>query len=155
MIPATPHTDSDTLSAGRLTRFVVLALLFVDGMISAVTAALFLPSYIGAVPFPISAVISGLVNAALVWAAAQWTDSPRMAALPLWAWLATVAAITFGGPADDTIFGGRGLMGYGVLLLIIVGAGPPGWVLWRNRHRIEATPESGEQAQQEITQVAG
>jgi hypothetical protein len=76
-----------------------------------------------------------LVNAALVWAAGRWTRSPRVAALPLWTWLVTVAAISTGGPADDVIFGGRGLMAYGALLLIVLGVTPPVWVLWRrSRH---------------------
>ena len=41
------------------------------------SAAFFLPTHIGPWPFPISALIGGLVNAALVWAALQWTSSPR------------------------------------------------------------------------------
>jgi hypothetical protein len=115
-------------------RVVVLALLAVDGVISAIVGALLLPSHIDSVPFPISAVISGVVNAALVWAAAHWTQSARLAALPLWAWLLTVAGLTLGGPGDDKIFGGSGLMAYGVVLLIVLGALPPAWVLWqRNR----------------------
>ena len=115
-------------------RFVVLALLAVDGILSALAGALLLPSYIGSIPFPISGLISGLLNAALVWAAARWTTSPRVAALPLWMWLLTVAVISMGGPADDIILGGQGLMRYGALLLIVLGVAPPVWVLWRGRH---------------------
>jgi hypothetical protein len=115
-------------------RFVVLALLAVDGILSALAGALLLPSYIGSIPFPISALISGLLNAALVWAAGRWTRSPRVAALPLWTWLLTVAVISMGGPADDIILGGQGLMRYGALLLIVLGVVPPVWVLWRGRH---------------------
>jgi hypothetical protein len=91
-----------------------------------------LPFYIGTIPFPISGLISGLVNAALVWAAGRWTRSSRVAALPLWTWLLTVAAISVGGPADDVILGGKGLMAYGALLLIVLGVVPPVWVLWRH-----------------------
>jgi len=112
-------------------RVVVLALLAVDGVLSALAGALLLPFYIGTIPFPISALISGLVNAALVWAAGRWTKSPRVAALPLWTWLLTVAAISMGGPADDVILGGNGLMAYGALILIVLGVAPPVWVLWR------------------------
>ena len=54
-------------------RVVVLVLLAVDGVLCAVAAALLLPSYIDAVWVPLSAVIAGLVNTALVWAAMQWT----------------------------------------------------------------------------------
>jgi hypothetical protein len=115
-------------------RFVVLALLAVDGILSALAGALLLPSYIGSIPFPVSGLISGLLNAALVWAAGRWTRSPRVAALPLWMWLLTVAVISMGGPADDIILGGQGLMRYGALLLIVLGVAPPVWVLWRGRH---------------------
>ena len=113
-------------------RTVVLILLAIDGVLSAVAAAFFLPLRIGSVPFPISALISGLVNAALVWAALQWTSSPRVAALPLWSWLLTVAGLTFGGPGDDIVFGGVGVMEYAPLLLIVLGALPPALVLGRH-----------------------
>lgn len=114
-------------------RVVVLTLLAVDGVISAVVGALLLPFSIGAIPFPVSAVVTGAVNAALVWAAMYWTDSLRLAALPLWTWLATVAAMTLGGPGGDIIFGGRGVMGYSALLFIVAGALPAAWLLWRRR----------------------
>ena len=118
-------------------RTVVLILLAIDGVLSAVAAAFFLPLRIGSVPFPISALVSGLVNAALVWAALKWTSSPRLAALPLWCWLLTVAGLTLGGPGDDIVFGGSGPMEYAPLLLIVLGALPPALVLWR-RVRAEA-----------------
>lgn len=108
---------------------VVLTLLGIDGVLCAIAAALFLPLRVGSVPFPVSALIAGVVNAALVWAALHWTSSPRMAALPLWTWLLTVALMTLGGPGDDIVFGGTGLMGYAVLLLIVLGCLPPAAVL--------------------------
>ncbi|OBF85568.1 hypothetical protein A5791_22390 [Mycobacterium sp. 852002-51163_SCH5372311] len=116
-------------------RAVVLALLAVDGILSALAGALLLPSYVGPVPIPISGLISGLVNAALVWAAARWTASPRVAALPLWTWLLTVAAMSLGGPGDDVILGGNGLMAYAAPLLILLGVVPPVLVLWRTSHQ--------------------
>ncbi|OBF34102.1 hypothetical protein A5724_18020 [Mycobacterium sp. ACS1612] len=112
-------------------RRLVLTLLAVDGVLSAIAAAFLLQFRLGAVPFPVSALISGFVNAALVWAAMQWTDSPRVAALPLWCWLLTVAGLTFGGPGDDIVFGGVGVMEYAPLLLIVLGALPPALLLWR------------------------
>lgn len=112
-------------------RPAVLALLAINGALSAVAAAFFLPLRIGPVPFPISALLSGLVNAALVWAGLQWTPNPRLAALPLWSWLLTVAGLTLGGPGDDIVFGGVGVMEYAPLLLIVLGALPPAYVLWR------------------------
>ncbi|WP_236054706.1 hypothetical protein [Mycobacterium sp. SM1] len=120
-------------------RIGVLIVLAVDGVLSAMAGALLLPAYIGSVPCPLSAPISGLVNAALVWAARHWTESIRVAALPLWTWLLTVVAMSFGGPGDDRIFAGRGVLAYGALLLITLGSVPPAWVLWRTaagyRHR--------------------
>lgn len=113
---------------------MVLALLAVDGVLSALAGALLLPFYIGTIPCPISGLISGLVNAALVWAAGRWTRSARAAALPLWTWLLTVAVISMGGPADDIILGGSGLMAYGALLLIVLGVTPPVLVLLRRGH---------------------
>jgi len=109
----------------------VLALLTFDGILSAILGALLFPVYLGAVPFPISALLSGILNAALVWAAGYWTDSTRLAALPLWAWLATVAGLTLGGPGGDIVFGGPGIMAYSVLVLLALGALPPALVLRR------------------------
>jgi len=126
------HPDlTANLEPTRL-RTGVLTLLAIDGVLSAVAAAFFLPLRIGSVPFPVSALLSGLVNAALVWAALQWTSAPRLAALPLWCWLLTVAALTLGGPGDDIVFGGAGIMEYAWLLLLVLGALPPAWVLWRH-----------------------
>ena len=109
----------------------VLALLTLDGVLSAILGALLLPTYLGAIPVPVSAPISGLINAALVWAAGYWTDSKRLAALPLWAWLATVAGFSLGGPGSDIIFGGPGIMALSVLILLAFGAVPPYLLLRR------------------------
>jgi hypothetical protein len=124
----------------------MMTLLAVDGVLCAVATALFLPSYIGVVPFPVSAVIGGLVIACMVWAALHWTESLRLAALPLWTWLMTVAAMTLGGPGDDLIFGGRGVMAYAVLAMLVLGAAPAAWLLWRRRQSAAAMHGSGDQA---------
>ena len=108
---------------------VVLALLAVDGVLSALLGALLLPMYLSSIPFPVSALLSGLVNATLVWAAGYWTGSKRLAALPLWSWLLTVALLTVGGPGGDIVFGGRGILAYSVLILLLLGAMPAALVL--------------------------
>lgn len=126
-------------------RFTVLTLLALDGVLCAVATALLLPSYIGAYPFPLAALIGGLVNAALVWAGLHWTGSLRLAALPLWTWLVTVAVMALGGPGDDIIFAGRSVMAYGVLVMITLGSAPPAWLLWRRRQAM-AVPGSPGQA---------
>lgn len=112
-------------------RPVVLSILTLNGVLSALAGALFLPLYLGAIPFPISALISGLTNLALVWAAQQWTPSTRLATLPLWAWLVTVVGLTLGGPGNDIVFGGTGILALGPLLLLVIGALPPVLLLYR------------------------
>jgi hypothetical protein len=112
-------------------RYGVLALLALDGVLSAVMAVFFLPLRIGPVPFPISAVLAGALNLLLVHTAMQWTSSPRVAALPVWTWLLVVLGCTFGGPGGDILFGGTGVMEYAALLLIAVGAIPPAWLVMR------------------------
>ncbi len=114
-------------------RIAVLALLAVDGVLSAVGGALFLPSYIGSIPFPISALASGVVNAALVWAAKDWTSRNAVAALPVWTWLLTVFLLARPGPGGDVIFAGRGITAYSPFLLLAAGALLPFWVLMRRR----------------------
>ena len=111
----------------------MLGLLALDGVLCALAGALLLPLYLGRVPFPVSAVLSGALNAALVWAAGHWTDNPRLAGLPLWTWLATVAVLSLGGPGGDIVFGGPGIMAYSVLLPMILGAAPAALVLRRMR----------------------
>lgn len=112
-------------------RVFLLALLALDGVLTALAAAFFLPMYLGTVPFPVSAVVAGAVNMALVWVALQWTSSPRLAGLPLWTFLATVVLMLFVLPGGDIIFGDAGLGGLAVLLLAGVGAMPGFWVWWR------------------------
>ncbi|OBK75165.1 hypothetical protein [Mycobacterium sp. 1164985.4] len=126
---------SSLTSAAEPRRVAVLTLLAIDGVLCAIAAAFLLPLRLGSTPFPISALIAGLVNAALVWAALHWTSSPRIAALPLWTWLLTVLLMTFGGPGEDIIFGGVGVMEYAALLLIALGSLPPAAVLWRRVNR--------------------
>jgi hypothetical protein len=140
-----PHLTATQPSAGQIAgtsaaspadrafRVVVLTLLAVDGVLSAIVGALLLPAHLGSIPFPISGLISGLVNAGLVWAAGRCTTSVRLAALPLWTWLLTVAAMTLGGPGDDIILSGVGVLVYSPVLLIVLGLAPPVWVLWRRR----------------------
>jgi hypothetical protein len=112
---------------------VVLAMLAFDGVLSALAGAFLLPIHLGPVPFPLSGLLSGLLNAALVWAAGYWTESRRLVALPLWTWLATVAVLSLGGPGGDVVFGGPGIMAFSVLLFIILGALPAAMMLRRMR----------------------
>lgn len=110
---------------------VVFVLLGVDGVLSALMAVFFLPLRIGGVPVPVSALLSGVLNVLLVWVALQWTDNARVAAVPVWTWLLTVLVFSFGGPGDDTVFGGTGIMEFAPLLLLTLGALPAAWLLTR------------------------
>ena len=112
-------------------RFVVLAILTLDGVLSAIAGAFLLPLYVGAIPLPVSGLISGLVNAALVWAALDWAETPRIAALPLWSWLVTTLGLTFGGPGGDIVLSGAGIMQLAPILFVVLGGGPPAYLLWR------------------------
>jgi hypothetical protein len=40
--------------------------------------------------------------------------------------------LTLRGPGGDIVFGGVGVMEYALLILIVLGALPPAWVLWRH-----------------------
>ena len=120
----------------------MLALLAVDGVLCALAATLLLPSYLGPVWFPLSALIAGLVNAALVWAAAQYTPSGRQAALPLFTCLGTVAVLMLGGPGGDVMLGGAGVAAVGPLVLLALGTMPAVWVL-RGHTRPARTDHGG------------
>lgn len=110
-------------------------MLAVDGVLCAVAAALLLPYRLGGVPMPVSALIAGVINLALVWAASYWTTSNRVAALPLWTWLATIAGLTFGGPGGDIVFGGTGVLAYSSVLILLFGASPAAFWLWVRSQR--------------------
>ncbi len=112
-------------------RALVLAVLAVDGVLSALLGVFFLPAYIGTVPMPVSALLAGLLNTALVWAALQLTTSPPLAALPLLTFLLTVAVLSLGGPGDDVALRGPGILEFRVLILLAVGALPGAWLLTR------------------------
>ncbi|BBY31323.1 hypothetical protein GCM10023114_36250 [Mycolicibacterium sediminis] len=114
---------------------MVLGVLTFDGVLSAVAGSMFLPLFVGAIPLPISGLVSGALNLALVWAAWQWTSSVRVAALPLWAWLVTVVGLSLGGPGGDIVFGGPNIMAAGPLVMLALGLAPP-LVLISRRTRV-------------------
>jgi hypothetical protein len=106
---------------------VTLGVLVFDGFLSAVLGVLFLPSYIGAVPFPISALVSGLVNVLLVLAARTITGPTRRAGWPLIGWGFGFLLCTFGGPGGDIVLP----QSWQSLLLLVFGLGPAGYFAFR------------------------
>jgi hypothetical protein len=145
---ARQHPDLTDTSGGAASaadsvlRVVIFVLLAVDGVISAVLGAFFVQLQFGPVPFPVSAVLSGLLNGLLVWVGLQWTTSARWASTALWTWLLTVVtmsfwgaggilATTFGGFFDDALFGGPGFDQFSPLVLLVLGVLPAAYVLAR------------------------
>jgi hypothetical protein len=116
-------------------RVFVFVLLAIDGVISALLGAMFLTQfYVGVLPIPVSAVISGLVNALLVWAGLAWTSSTRLGGIALWTWLATFAALGLFPPScGDAIFGQSIADQISQLVMLVLGVVPPGIVLRRHR----------------------
>jgi len=130
-----PDLTDVTTGAGRSTgsvfRVILFTLLAIDGVVSAVIGAFFLPVWLFGIPFPVSALLSGLLNAALVWVGLQWTSSTKLAAIPLWTWFLTVLVLMFGGPGSDNVLGSRGLSEFGPLVLLVLGVGPAVFLLRR------------------------
>ena len=57
------HPDLSSPPTGaHYRRVIVLTLLAIDGVLCAILAAFFLPTYIGTWPFPVSALIAGAVT---------------------------------------------------------------------------------------------
>ncbi|WP_068274247.1 hypothetical protein [Aldersonia kunmingensis] len=108
---------------------VTLGVLVFDGFLSAVIGVLFLPSYIGAIPFPISAVASGIVNVALVFGARSITGPTRRAGWPLIGWCFGFLLCTFGGPGGDIVLP----QSWQSLLMLAFGLGPAGYLVFRGQ----------------------
>ncbi|MET4611462.1 hypothetical protein ABIC28_002451 [Rhodococcus sp. PvR044] len=87
----------------RILDSAILGLLMFDGALTAVLAVLFLPTYLGSVAFPISALAAGVVNVLLVLGARTVTDRASMAALPLVGWFLGFVLCMFGGPGGDAL----------------------------------------------------
>lgn len=126
--PATSVTPGPSRTPiARVLDATILAVLVVDGFLVAIVAALFLPTYLGSVAFPISAVLAAVANVALIYAARSVRDSLAVAALPL-------AGFGFGflvgvtsGPGGDVVLGAT----WQTLLLLVLGVGVPAFVLYR------------------------
>lgn len=106
---------------------VTLALLVFDGFLCAVLSVLFLPSYLGATPFPISILAAAVANLALVIAARSTTGRVRSGVLPLVGWGVGFLLCMFGGPGGDVLM----LASVWTLLLLIGSLLPAAVYLWK------------------------
>jgi hypothetical protein len=111
----------------RLLDRATLGVLVFDGFLSAVLGVLFLPTYIGAIAFPISAVVSGLVNVALVFGARTITGPNRRAGWPLVGWGVGFLLCAMGGPGGDVLL----IESWPTLLLLALGLGPAGYFVFQ------------------------
>lgn len=80
---------------------VIIAVLVVDAVIALILEVAYLPLYIGAVAVPITAVLAGPVNLALVWAVSTVSTRLSVLFLPVGAWLAAFLIAASRGPGGD------------------------------------------------------
>lgn len=95
-----PGTEQQTPGKALLGAAVV-AVLAIDAVLALVVAVLYLPSYLGAVAFPISALGAGLVNILLVLGASTVSRRALVLFVPLAAWLVAFLGAASPGPGGD------------------------------------------------------
>lgn len=90
-------------------------------------SVLFLPTYLGATPFPISILAAAVANLALVIAARSTTGRVGTGMLPLAGWGFGFLLCMFGGPGGDVLM----LASVWTLLLLIGSLVPAAVYLWK------------------------
>lgn len=98
---------------------VILGVLIFDGFLCAVLSVIFLPSYLGTTPFPVSILVASVFNLGLVIAARTVTTTGK-AALPLAGWIAGFLFCMVGGPGGDVL-----VLSSPLTFLLLVGALAP------------------------------
>ena len=96
---------------------LTLTLLAVNGLLCAVLSVLFLPTWIGAVPFPISILAAAVVNVILVIAARSVGSKVSSGFIPLAGWGVGYVLCMIGGPGGDVL-----LLATSRTLLLAIGA---------------------------------
>ena len=97
---------------------LVFAFLLVDAVVLAIVEVLFLPLYIGDVPFPITAALAVVTTPLLVVEAGRLAPRRRVAAAPLVVWFAVVFVLGTMGPGGDMV-----LLGSDWRSLLLIGGG--------------------------------
>ncbi|UGT64254.1 hypothetical protein [Nocardia asteroides] len=100
---------------------IILVVLAVDALLTLVLEVLYLPTYLGAVAFPLSALIAGAVNVGLVYAAGTVSDRAGLRLLPLLVWTLGFLICATSGPGGDVLLGSN----WQTLLLLFCGLIPP------------------------------
>lgn len=105
---------------------VALALLVVADALLTILCCAFLMISLGAIPFPVTALIAGAGNLAFLWLAAQYTSSPwRFAPLAASALVIVIAMVPgLGGSA-------AWITGLPLILMLLLGLGVPAAVAAR------------------------
>jgi hypothetical protein len=98
-----------------------------DGLLSLVLEVLYLPTYLGATPFPIAAAVAAVVNVLLVWGMRVVTARPAGLALPVLAWLLGFLICSATGPGGSVLLTDT----WPTPLLLACGLIPVGIVLFR------------------------
>lgn len=100
---------------------VIIGVLVLNGLITLALEVLYLPTYLGTVAFPLSAVLAGVVNVLLVMGVRSVTHRIGAALLPLGAWTFGFLACSVTGPGGDIMLGSD----WRTLLLLFCGLAPP------------------------------
>lgn len=98
-----------------------------NGLLSFAVEALYLPSYLGSTPFPISAAFAAVGNVLLVLGMSTVVSRPAAMALPVIAWLVGFVICLFTGPGGDVILTDS----WTTPLLLACGVVPAGLLLFR------------------------
>lgn len=119
-----------------------LAVLIFDGFLCGILSVLFLPTYLGPVPFPVSALLAGIANVMLLFAARKVAEQPLTIASPLIAWIVAILVCMLGGPGGDVLL----LADWRTALLLLGGLVPPGVILFTWRLQKLTAPHEHQQS---------
>ncbi|MFI5777939.1 hypothetical protein [Nocardia sp. NPDC051570] len=106
---------------------VLGAVLVLDGLLSLALEVLYLPTYVGSTPVPISAGVAAVVNVALIAGMGVVVTRPAALSLPLVAWLLGFLICSTAGPGGDVMLTDD----WTSPLLLACGLVPAGFYLFR------------------------
>ncbi|WP_216899428.1 hypothetical protein [Nocardia alni] len=127
--PVTDTARAEPRPAGwALAGGLLAGLLVFNGLLSFAVEVLYLPTYLGSVPFPISAAFAAVVNILLAMGMGTIVSRPAAMALPVLAWLIGFVICLSPGPGGDVILTND----WTTPLFLACGIVPVGWYLfWR------------------------